>query len=59
MPLGAYCPEEGRLLVAFAHEWEEGAQWFEFEGPHDLDMVDVVLEALLEEEEDEDEEYLS
>lgn len=58
LPLGAYCPEEGRLLVAFAHEWEQGAQWFEFEGPHDLDMVDVVLEALLEEE-DEDQEYIS
>lgn len=58
LPLGAYCPEEGRLLVAFAHEWEQGAQWYEFEGPHDLDMVDVVLEALLEEE-DEDQEYIS
>ncbi len=59
LPLGAYCPEEGRLLVAFAHDWEQGAQWFEFEGPHDLDMVDVVLEALLEEEEDDDQEYIS
>lgn len=59
LPLGAYCPEEGRLLVAFAHEWEQGAQWYEFEGPHDLDMVDVVLEALLAGEEDEDQEYLS
>lgn len=58
LPLGAYCPEEGRLLVAFAHEWEQGAQWYEFEGPHDLDMVDVVLEALLAEE-DEDNEYIS
>lgn len=58
LPLGAYCPEEGRLLVAFAHEWEQGAQWYEFEGPHDLDMVDVVLEALLAEE-DEDHEYIS
>ncbi|MNF00329.1 hypothetical protein D3C80_1991420 [compost metagenome] len=56
--MGAYCPEEGRLLVAFAHEWEQGAQWYEFEGPHDLDMVDVVLEALLAEE-DEDHEYIS
>jgi hydroxymethylbilane synthase len=54
LPLGAYCPEEGRLLVAFAHEWEQGAQWFEFEGPHDLEMVDVVIDALLSEEEDED-----
>ncbi len=58
LPLGAYCPEEGRLLVAFADEWEQGAQWYEFEGPHDLDMVDVVLEALLAEE-DEDNEYIS
>jgi hydroxymethylbilane synthase len=54
LPLGAYCPEEGRLLVAFAHKWEQGAQWFEFEGPHDLEMVDVVIDALLSEEEDED-----
>lgn len=54
LPLGVYCPEEGRLLVSFAHEWEAGAQWFEFEGPHDLEMVDVVLDALLTEEEDED-----
>jgi hydroxymethylbilane synthase len=58
LPLGAYCPEEGRLLVSFAHDWEQGAQWYEFEGPHDLDMVDVVLEALLAEE-DEDQEYIS
>ncbi|MDR0801495.1 hydroxymethylbilane synthase [Fluviicola sp.] len=58
LPLGAYCPEEGRLLVAFACEWEQGAQWYEFEGPHDLDMVDVVLEALLADE-DEDQEYIS
>jgi hydroxymethylbilane synthase len=54
LPLGAYCPEDGRLLVSFSQDWEEGAQWFEFEGPHDLEMVDVVLEALLSEEEDED-----
>lgn len=55
LPLGVYCPEEGRLLVAYAASWEEGAQWFEFEGPHDLEMVDVVLDALLmPEEEDED-----
>lgn len=54
LPLGAYCPEEGRLLVAFTHDWENGADYYEFEGPHDLDLVDVVLEALLTEEEDED-----
>jgi len=54
LPLGVYCPEEGRLLVSFAQEWAEGAQWFEFEGPHDSEMVDVVLEALLVEEDDED-----
>lgn len=54
LPLGVYCPEEGRLLVAFANDWENGAQYYEFEGPHDLDLVDVVLEALLTEEEDED-----
>lgn len=56
LPLGVYCPEDGQLHVAFAHEWSQGAQWYEFEGPHDLDMVDVVLEALLTEEEDEDHE---
>lgn len=55
LPLGVYCPEEGRLLVSYAASWEEGAQWFQFEGPHDLEMVDVVLDALLTpEEEDED-----
>lgn len=54
LPLGVYCPEEGRLLVSFAHEWEAGADYYEFEGPHDLDMVDVVLEALLTEEEDDE-----
>jgi hydroxymethylbilane synthase len=56
LPLGAYCPEEGKLLVAYAPTWEEGAQWFEFEGPHDLEMVDVVIDALLSPEDDEDEE---
>lgn len=56
LPLGVYCPEDGQLHVAFAQEWSQGAQWYEFEGPHDLDMVDVVLEALLTEEEDEDHE---
>lgn len=54
LPLGAYCPEDGHLYVSFSQDWKEGAQWYEFEGPHDLDMVDVVLEALLTEEEDED-----
>jgi hydroxymethylbilane synthase len=55
LPLGVYCPEEGRLLVSYSADWEEGAQWFEFEGPHDAEMVDVVLDALLTpEEEDED-----
>lgn len=54
LPLGVYCPEEGRLLVSYAADWEEGAQWFEFEGPHDLEMVDVVLDALLSDVEDED-----
>lgn len=54
LPLGVYCPEEGRLLVSFAADWQEGAQWYEFEGPHDLEMVDVVLDALMSEEEDED-----
>jgi hydroxymethylbilane synthase len=59
LPLGAYCPEEGRLMVSFAHEWEQGAQWYEFEGPHDLDMVDVVLEALLSEDDEEDDDDIS
>lgn len=54
LPLGAYCPEDGKLLVAFAQDWEEGAQWFEFEGPHDLEMIDVVLDALLNEDVEED-----
>ena len=55
LPLGVYCPEEGRLLVSYAEAWEDGSQWFQFEGPHDLEMVDVVLDALLTpEEEDED-----
>jgi hydroxymethylbilane synthase len=54
LPLGVYCPEEGRLLVAYASSWEEGSQWFQFEGPHDEEMVDVVLDALLSEEDDED-----
>jgi len=55
LPLGVYCPEEGRLLVSYAPTWEEGAQLFEFEGPHDLEMVDVVIEALTEDfDEDED-----
>jgi hydroxymethylbilane synthase len=54
LPLGVYCPEEGRLLVAYSPTWEEGAQWFEFEGPHDPEMVDVVLDSLLSPEEDED-----
>src|SRR6218665_1131205 len=44
LPLGAYCPEDGKLFVAYSPDWKEGAQWFEFEGPHDLEMVDVVLE---------------
>ena len=52
LPLGAYCPEDGKLFVAYSPDWKEGAQWFEFEGPHDLEMVDVVLEALLTEDED-------
>lgn len=56
LPLGVYCPEEGRLLVSYSPTWEEGAQWFQFEGPHDLEMVDVVLDALLSAEEDDDEE---
>jgi len=58
LPLGVYCPEEGRLLVSYSPDWTLGTQWFEFEGPHDLEMVDVVLDALLSEEEyEEDEEY--
>ncbi len=56
LPLGAYCPEDGHVYVAFAQDWTNGAQWYEFEGPHDIDMVDVVLEALLTEEEDENHE---
>ncbi len=55
LPLGVYCPEEGKLLVSYAANWEDGSEWFQFEGPHDLEMVDVVLDALLSpEDEDED-----
>lgn len=54
LPLGVYCPEEGRLLVAYTPEWQLGSQWFEFEGPHDAEMADVVLDALLTPDEDED-----
>lgn len=56
LPLGVFCPEEGRLLVSYAEKWEDGAQWLEFEGPHDDEMVDVVLDALLSPEEADDEE---
>ena len=52
LPLGAYCPEDGKLFVSYSPDWQLGAQWFEFEGPHDLEMIDVVLEALLTEDED-------
>lgn len=55
LPLGVYCPEEGRLLVSYAAAADQGADWFEFEGPHDLEMVDVVLDALLSPDTDEDE----
>jgi hydroxymethylbilane synthase len=55
LPLGVYCPEEGRLLVSYAPTWEEGSEWFQFEGPHDEEMVDVVLDALLSEDEDDEE----
>jgi len=55
LPLGVYCPEEGKLLVSYAANWEDGSEWFQFEGPHDLEMVDVVLDALLTpDDEDED-----
>jgi hydroxymethylbilane synthase len=56
LPLGVYCPEEGRLLVAYAAAWEDGSEWFQFEGPHDTEMVDVVLDALLSGDDDDEDE---
>lgn len=56
LPLGVYCPEEGKLVVAYAEQWENGADLFEFEGPHDDEMVDVVVASLLNQVEFEDEE---
>lgn len=38
LPLGVYAPEEGRVLVAFAQEWEKGAIYREYkrESPSEI-----------------------
>lgn len=53
--LGVYCPTEGHLYVAFSENWKHGAHLYEFEGPHDLAMADVVAETLLQNDVEDDE----
>ena len=48
LPLGVYCPEPGKVVVAYAKNWEEGSEWFQFEGEHDDDLADIVVEELME-----------
>jgi hydroxymethylbilane synthase len=59
LPLGAYCPKEGKIFVAYAKQWEEGTEWFEFEGPHDHGLVEVILETLQNPESWDEQEDLS
>jgi hydroxymethylbilane synthase len=48
LPLGVFCPEEGRILVAYGQTWEQGADFYEFEGPHDENFAEMIVESLLE-----------
>ncbi|MGB0932688.1 MAG: hydroxymethylbilane synthase [Lishizhenia sp.] len=51
LPLGVYCPENGKVYVTYAQTANEGADWFVFESEDNTGLAEVIVEELTGEKE--------
>lgn len=46
LPLGVYCDEENRVFVSHTNDWEEGADWYEYESDDLANLAHIIAEDL-------------
>lgn len=46
LPLGVYCPENGKVFVSYAENSNEGADWFVFEAEDNFGLAEIIVEEL-------------
>lgn len=46
LPLGVYCPENGKVYVSYAQNSNEGADWFVFESDSNEGLAEIIVEEL-------------
>jgi hydroxymethylbilane synthase len=46
LPLGVYCAENGIVYVSHCQNWEDGANWFEYETDDHESLPEIIVEDL-------------
>jgi hydroxymethylbilane synthase len=54
LPLGVYSPEDGKVYVSHANNWEDGADWMLYEFDELENMAELIIEDINSDDDDED-----
>jgi hydroxymethylbilane synthase len=46
LPLGVYCPQNGKVFVSYAPTSNDGADWFVFESEDNTGLAEIIVEEL-------------
>lgn len=46
LPLGVYCPQNGKVFVSYAPTSSDGADWFVFESEDNTGLAEIIVEEL-------------
>lgn len=54
LPLGVYSPEDGKVYVSHANNWEDGADWMLYEFDELENMAELIIEDINSDDDDDD-----
>lgn len=54
LPLGVYSPEDGKVYVSHASNWEDGADWMLYEFDELENMAELIIEDINSDDDDDD-----
>ncbi len=54
LPLGVYSPEDGKVYVSHANNWEDGADWMLYEFDELDNMAELIIEDINSDDDDDD-----
>lgn len=54
LPLGVYSPEDGKVYVSHANNWEDGADWMLYEFEELENMAELIIEDINSDDDDDD-----